>query len=190
MKINKEIINHYVYRLDDTITGEYYIGSRTCYCSVEDDVYMGSYVHWKPENKERLIKTILKCSFRKRETAFQYETKLIKEHINNPLNRNYCLPSGCFGQSGKSYEEIYGNELAGKLKESRKEQFIKNNPSKLLHNRKKIAERNKENNPMNSNESREKVSNANKGRNPWNKGIKWSNPKLKGRIPWNKGKSM
>lgn len=177
MKKRNQTIKHYVYRLDDPITGEFYFGSRSCNCKVEDDDYMGSYVSWKPSDESRLIKTIIKSNFRKRETAFKYESKLISEHINDELNRNYSLPGGCFGQSGKTYEEIYGIQLAKELKEKRKIHFIKNNPARLLINKKKLIERNLKNNPMDSEESRRKISKANKGRIPWNKGIKWKTKK-------------
>ena len=89
-------MRHYVYRLEDPITKEFYIGSRSCNCEISDDVYMGSYVTWKPEDKARLIKTILKSNFRKRETATKYEKKLIKETIDYPLNRNYHIPTSGF----------------------------------------------------------------------------------------------
>jgi hypothetical protein len=86
-------MKHYVYRIDDPITKEFYIGSRSCKCAIEDDKYMGSMKTWNPDNKSRLVKTILKSNFRKIETTIKYETKLIQENIANPLNRNYHIPS-------------------------------------------------------------------------------------------------
>jgi len=93
-------MKHYVYRIDDPITKEFYIGSRSCKCAIEDDKYMGSYYTWKPKNKIRLVKTILKSNFRKRETATKYEAKLIKENIDDTLNRNYSIPCNKFHMTG------------------------------------------------------------------------------------------
>ena len=39
---------HYVYRVSDSLTGEFYVGARTCSCPVEQDSYMGSGV-WVKE---------------------------------------------------------------------------------------------------------------------------------------------
>jgi|APSaa5957512622_1039677.scaffolds.fasta_scaffold02537_5 hypothetical protein len=94
------MIRFYVYRLDDPITGEFYIGSRQCECDIHDDTYMGSYTAWKPDDKSRLIKTILKSNFRKRKTALLYEIKLIKKNINDELNRNYHIPPDKFYPKG------------------------------------------------------------------------------------------
>jgi len=96
-------MKHYVYRLDDPITKEFYIGSRSCKYNIEDDPYMGSYCAWKPEDKSRLVKTILKSNFRKRETAIKYESALIKENIDNILNRNYNIPTDGWHTTGRKH---------------------------------------------------------------------------------------
>ena len=93
-------MKHYVYKLEDKKTGEFYYGSRTCKCKIEEDKYSGSMKTWKP-NKDNLIKTIIKSNFRKRETALKYEAKIINENINNPLNRNYHIPTIGFSTQGK-----------------------------------------------------------------------------------------
>jgi len=103
-------MKHYVYRLDDPITKEFYIGSRSCTCKIEDDTYTGSYKTWKPQDKSRLVKTILKFNFRKRETCIKYEANIIKENINDVLNRNYHIPNEGFhtnGMTGKLHW-LYG----------------------------------------------------------------------------------
>jgi len=82
-------MRHYVYRLDDPITKEFYIGSRSCECEISDDYYMGSYVTWKPKDKTRLVKTIISEGFESRIIANECEYVIINKHINNPLNRNY-----------------------------------------------------------------------------------------------------
>lgn len=115
-------MKHYVYRIDDPVTGEFYIGSRSCNCEAEKDMYMGSYKTWKPEDKNRLVKTILKSNFRKRKTATEYEIKLIKEHIDNTLNRNYHIPSIGFHVTGKP--TIHTEETKEKIRLKRKSQIL------------------------------------------------------------------
>ena len=78
---------HYVYRLTDKVTNEYYYGVRTCYCPIEEDTYMGSMKVWKP-NYDNLIKEIV-CEFDNRKDATNFEAELIIKNMKNPLNRNY-----------------------------------------------------------------------------------------------------
>jgi hypothetical protein len=107
-------MKHYVYRLDDPITKEFYIGSRSCKTEIENDKYLGSYYTWKPKNKQRLVKTILKSNFNKKELAISYEATLIKENIDNPLNRNYHIPNKGFHTLGKKCS----NETRKKLSDA------------------------------------------------------------------------
>ena len=46
---------YYVYEIKDKTTNQFYIGSRGCYCDINDDKYLGSPKTWKP-NKKKLIK--------------------------------------------------------------------------------------------------------------------------------------
>jgi hypothetical protein len=88
---------HYVYKLENPATKEFYYGSRTCECNPHVDVYMGSMTRWKP-NKKKLVKTIVKSDFENRMIATEFEASLIAEHIKNPLNRNYHIPNnGVYG---------------------------------------------------------------------------------------------
>ena len=86
---------HYVYKLEDINTHEYYIGSRSCKCHPTLDKYFGSMVVWKPD-KLKLKKTILKLDFEDRSDAMEYEKILILKSINDTLNRNYSIPSKKF----------------------------------------------------------------------------------------------
>lgn len=90
---------HYVYRLDHIETGEFYVGSRSSKYHPTIDKYMGSMTIWKPD-KSKLIKTIIKDDFVNRNDAVEYESELIKENINNKLNRNYHIPNKGFHTSG------------------------------------------------------------------------------------------
>jgi hypothetical protein len=96
----------------DKFTNEFYIGSRTCECNPSDDVYMGSPKTWTPAS-ENLIKEIIKSDFLDRESAIEYESKLISENIDNELNRNYYIPTKGFHTAGN--KEI-GKKISNALK--------------------------------------------------------------------------
>jgi hypothetical protein len=89
------MIYHYVYKLTEESTGNFYYGSRSCRCKPMDDVYMGSMITWKPD-KKLLKKEIIKCNFENREDAITEESKLILESIKNPLNMNFHIPNKGF----------------------------------------------------------------------------------------------
>lgn len=96
-------MNHYVYKLTDKNTNEFYIGSRSCECTPIDDVYMGSMKSWNPM-KENLVKEILKINFNSRESAINFESKIISDNIDNPLNRNYHIPTNGFHTHGMLWD--------------------------------------------------------------------------------------
>ena len=49
-------MNHYVYKIINIITNEYYIGVRSCKCNIEEDKYMGSSTIWtKAYIKEHIL---------------------------------------------------------------------------------------------------------------------------------------
>lgn len=83
---------HYVYMVKCKDTGEFYYGSRSSSRKPEEDSYMGSMCTWKP-NKKNLIKTIIKSDFIDRSDAYYFEREIILMHSNDPLNRNYSIPS-------------------------------------------------------------------------------------------------
>jgi hypothetical protein len=103
---------HYTYLLIDPVTGQFYIGSRTCKgVTPQEDKYMGSMCAWKPEDKSRLKKTILR-EFSTREEADYHEGKLQKLFINDPLNENYYIQTVGFSTHGlpgpnKKNKEIF-----------------------------------------------------------------------------------
>lgn len=110
-------MNHYVYKISDPITKEYYIGVRSTKMNIESDSYMGSYISWKPINKDRLIKEVIE-TFSDRESAQEYEIDLIKTHINNDLNRNYHIPGKGFHTVG--IKKVFTEEQRRKISESLK----------------------------------------------------------------------
>jgi len=172
-------MNRYVYRLDDPITKEFYFGSRSCLCNIIDDVYMGSYKTWNPEDKSRLIKTILKSNFRKQETCIQYEASLIKENIDNPLNRNYYIPNKGFHTQGRKRTKLELERLSqihkGKtISNKTREKISVNNGRGMLGklHSKEAREKMSKNatGRIVSIETRNKLSEIRSGENHWNYG--------------------
>jgi hypothetical protein len=110
-------MKHYVYRIEDKKTGEFYFGSRTCKCNIEEDRYMGSPVIWKP-NKENLYKIILKSDFVNREDALLYEKRLVEENIKHPLNRNYSIPTkGFYRTDGNKWDMEWKLQQSERMKQ-------------------------------------------------------------------------
>ena len=106
---------HYIYIVEESVSGEFYIGSRSCNCESYEDVnYMGSMVVWKP-NRNNLKKTILNDTYKTREEAIEAEIKLIKQNINNPLNKNYNIPGLGFHNTGR----IFDNSVREKMRNAR-----------------------------------------------------------------------
>lgn len=81
-------MNHYNYKITNTLTGEFYVGVRSCKGAIEDDKYMGSSSVWNKayikEHKDVLRKEILE-TFETRKLANGGEVKLLKSVENNPL---------------------------------------------------------------------------------------------------------
>jgi len=93
-------MNHYVYKVIERETKQFYIGSRSCKCLPKEDInYLGSMCVWKP-NKTKLEKIIIKQKFKNREDAIIYEIKQIIKYIENPLNENYSIPGKSFHTTG------------------------------------------------------------------------------------------
>jgi hypothetical protein len=124
-------MKHYVYKLDEIKTGEFYFGSRTCKGDIKDDTYMGSMKLWKP-NKDNLIKTIIKDDFKTRDEATEYEKELIIEHYKNTLNKNYSIPNTGFYSGGEpETNPNYGKRRSEKWKDEqriRMEEYYKTHP--------------------------------------------------------------
>lgn len=96
---------HYVYKITDSKTKQFYIGSRTCECLPINDDYMGSPSVWSPKDKNRLEKEIIKSDFKTRKDAIEFEAILIEKNIDNELNENYSIPPNKFygGMKGKNH---------------------------------------------------------------------------------------
>ncbi len=108
---------HYVYRLEDRTTGEFYWGVRSCNCNPEDDKYMGSMSTWKP-NKNNLDKVIYR-EFNSREEANESEMCIIEMFIDKkiyPLNRNYHNPKIGFCTLGLKLSDEVKSKMIGRKK--------------------------------------------------------------------------
>ena len=86
-------MKHYLYKITNIETGEYYLGVRS-HKNPEKDSYMGSSSVWNKEfiksNKHLLSKEILDSSFETRESANLAEVDLLKSHESDNLCIN-CL---------------------------------------------------------------------------------------------------
>lgn len=123
-------MTHYVYKLENPNTFEFYIGVRTCNGDAVDDTeYMGSMATWNPD-KSKLVKTILDDTFSTRYDANLKEIELLQEYIDNPLNRNYHIPSVGFCCLGLPKSEEHRENLS----KSRKLLF-QLNPTLIEENR-------------------------------------------------------
>jgi len=153
-------MKHYVYKIIDPITNEFYIGSRSC-DNISTDSYMGSYCSWVPTDSNRLVKEIIKSDFVDRTDANLYEIKLIKKYINNTLNRNYHIPGVGFHTYGRcvpiEQKEKQRNKMIGKFKgelhplygTKRYDMIGELNPAKTKEARQKISNhKSGKNNPM------------------------------------------
>lgn len=80
--------NHYVYKITNIITHEFYIGVRSCYCNIDEDSYMGSSSIWTKlyikEHKDDLVKEILEV-YSSRKLANDGEVFYLKKYQDNSL---------------------------------------------------------------------------------------------------------
>jgi len=103
---------HYVYKITDTETGQYYFGSRS-HEDPENDEYMGSMKSWTPEDEYRLVKEIIKDDFKTREDAIEFEDNIIGDYIDDELNENYHRPN-------KGFHTLGNKEIANKISKANK----------------------------------------------------------------------
>ena len=84
-------MNYYVYKITNIETGHFYIGKRTCKCSIENDFYFGSGSKIKEEIEKHGIdkfkKTILAICHDPYELS-NIESIYIKNHIEDVLCLN------------------------------------------------------------------------------------------------------
>jgi len=111
-------MNTYLYRIDNIVTKEFYLGVRSCTCEIEKDPYMGSSSAWNKiyikENKDNLVKTIVSIH-EDRAIANSAESDLIEQFILDPLCVNRYIP--------KYYKEFMRRTVS---EETRKLQSINN----------------------------------------------------------------
>jgi hypothetical protein len=78
---------HYLYKIKNLETNEYYVGVRSCNCLPEDDPYMGSSSVWTKDyikaNRKILQKEILDSSFETRKLANGGEVELLEANEGN-----------------------------------------------------------------------------------------------------------
>lgn len=82
-----EYAYHYVYRTTRIVTGEFYLGVRSCACHPNQDRYIGS-GNWIATVKAAEIKKDIVATYGSREEAEQAEKDLIRTHAGDPLLRN------------------------------------------------------------------------------------------------------
>jgi hypothetical protein len=142
-------MRHYVYKIVEKETDEFYWGVRSCDCDPKDDNYMGSMATWKP-NKEKLVKTRI-IEFPTREIANEYETKILKVFIDKrkyPLNRNYAITNIKWCKHGLKISEEHKRKISEAAKNMSDETRLK--ISEAVKNRSK--------------ETLQKISDGGKGR--------------------------
>lgn len=88
-------MNTYLYRIDNTVTKEFYLGVRSCECEIAKDPYMGSSSAWNKiyikENKDNLVKSIV-STHEDRTVGNSAESDLIEQFILDPLCVNRYIP--------------------------------------------------------------------------------------------------
>jgi hypothetical protein len=170
----------YTYRINDILTGEFYIGSRICYCLPENDPYMGSMETWKRQSdfdSSRHIKTVLNVFFDS-ESMRKDEFTLIEKHKYDPLNRNYHNTEKWhtigLAKTDSWKEKISSSMKGRKLTDEHKKRISESRKGKSTGTRSK--------------ETCQKISEALKGKPAHNKGKKISEAeKDKRRKPHPKG---
>ena len=104
-------MKHYVYKITDSKTGQYYFGSRS-HKNPKNDEYMGSMKRWTPEDENRLLKEIIRDDFKTRDDAIEYESDIIQEHIDDELNENYHIPIKGFSMYGVEFSKEHKNNIS------------------------------------------------------------------------------
>ena len=164
---------HYIYKMTDPNTSEFYIGRRSSKVKPELDVtYKGSMVSWAKEenfNKDILIKEILIKDIETFEELCELESSMIGGVIKDPLNKNAHVP-------GKGFYTI--GPLSDKTKKKLSE-LNKGNKNPMYgkmqseEGRKRISESNKRENHPNNNREGEKNPFSGKTHSEENK-LRWS----------------
>lgn len=131
---------HYLYKILNIHTNEYYLGVRSTSKTPETDRYMGSSSIWTKsyikEHKDELKKIIIDQSFETRKEANDAEIKIITSHITDPLCINISIPGEEFTQyehkcpewKKRLYHKIFsgkGNSFYGKHHTEETKQLIR-----------------------------------------------------------------
>lgn len=150
-------MKHYVYKITDIQTGQFYFGSRS-HKEPENDDYVGSMKTWIPENENRLIKEIIKDDFQTREDAIEFESKIIQKHIDDTLNENYHIPN-------KGFHTFGNKQIAKKISNANKGKTPWNFGKKNVYSKEALMRMsNAAKGRVFDVEVRDKISKANKGK--------------------------
>lgn len=163
---------HYVYLITNKITKQQYVGDRTCYCDVLEDIYLGSGVAIKLALKEygkrNFEKQILEI-FPSRKEAFDSQSKYIQKYNTlKPNGYNISPKGGCYCEESVSEEtkQQIRKTLLGRSRSEETKALIKKNT--------KIG--------MDSKEVKEKIRNSKLGKTQSPESIENRISQLRGKI--------
>ena len=166
-------MNHYNYKITNIITGEYYIGVRSCKCEIKEDSYMGSSSIWTKlyikEHRKELVKEILE-EYPSRKLANDAEVLRLKQYKGDPLCINkyfdytpdmtgvkqtpeWIEKRKLFGERNGMFGKHHTEETKKKMSEKLKGRIVSEEAKK------KIGEFHK--GKINSQETKDKISKAN-----------------------------
>ena len=113
-------MNHYVYKIENILTGMYYIGKRSTCLEPSEDRYMGSGRYIRAAIKKYGIENFRKSIILELDSATEalaYERKLVDESVvNDEMSYNLCLGGWSHDRTGDSWSE----ESKQKMRDSAK----------------------------------------------------------------------
>jgi group I intron endonuclease len=183
---------HYVYLTTNLITGQQYVGDRSCNCDPEEDKYLGSGTYYKRAEtkygKNNFKKEILEFFNTKKEASDKQEKyiKLYKTHITDggynisPKGGHQFIKSiseetkqkMSLAKKGKKQSEEHIKNRVKKLIGKKRTKNACNNISESLKGRRLSEEHKEKMRKPKSEEAKIHMSNSQRGRIAWNKGMR------------------